>query len=240
MYLGDPIYGAILDRVRVGSPTSEDITKLKERCISSDGCASLDQQMEKFMEMLRRDKEAVQKGEIKPCVCLVPLVEMADEFNDEVMKRENIDVVDIPMVLTDERLSTSKNKKKKKKEFSKKHLKKNETAGFEQVLRLGVGARVMLRRNMSYKKGLINGSIGVVSQVNKVGGVVDAILVNFPHLPETVEIKRVCGDYSIAQNVFVRCQQFALSLAYALTIHKVCYVVEVLIGENGDETFAKV
>ncbi len=72
----------MVERVRVGSPTSDDINKLKERCICADGCPNFDQQMDKFMEILPMDKDAVEKGEIKASVCLIRKVEMADEFNN--------------------------------------------------------------------------------------------------------------------------------------------------------------
>ena len=44
----------------------------------------------------------------------------------------------------------------------------NLTAGLEAVLTIAVGARVMLRRNIDTKRGLVNGSIGTITAIKLV------------------------------------------------------------------------
>ena len=53
----------------------------------------------------------------------------------------------------------------------------NLTAGLEAKLTLAVGARVMLRRNIDTKNGLVNGSIGPVTAIKS-----NSITVKFDHI----------------------------------------------------------
>lgn len=89
------------------------------------------------------------------------------------------------------------------------------------MLRLGVGARVMLRRNLDQQSGLINGATGEVVDIRSVqNNVVSTIVVRFAHLRKPVEIKRVRADWEMSAGVFIPMEQFPLTLAYAITIHK--------------------
>ena len=62
----------------------------------------------------------------------------------------------------DQTSSTQKWTKKATEQLEKLTSDCNMTAGLEAKLTLAVGARVMLRRNMDTKKGLVNGAIGTV------------------------------------------------------------------------------
>ena len=64
----------------------------------------------------------------------------------------------------DETKSTAKWHEKAAKQLEKLNHDCNNTAGLEAVLTLAVGARVMLRRNVDVKSGLVNGAIGTVVQ----------------------------------------------------------------------------
>ena len=79
------------------------------------------------------------------------------------------------------------------------------TAGLEVVVNPAVGARVMLRRNIDVKAGLVNSAIGTLLAV----------------LPSRVtDIKKVKGKFMVLKNYYVHRTQFPLILAYAVTIHK--------------------
>ncbi len=91
-----------------------------------------------------------------------------------------------------------------------------------QVLKLGIGARVMLRRNLDQSKGLINGACGVVEELlSEHDGVVSKVVVRFPHLPRPVPLVRVRADFEIGSNLFQRMLQFPVVLSWGVTIHKV-------------------
>ena len=97
-----------------------------------------------------------------------------------------------------------------------------DTAGLESELQVGVGARVMLRRNIDLEKGLCNGVLGTVQNiVNGQDGKIAQILVEFDHIPvKNIAIEHVTADYEIYPGVYVTRKQFHLCLAYAITIHK--------------------
>ena len=62
----------------------------------------------------------------------------------------------------------------------------NLTAGLEAELVIAVGARVMLRRNLDTKRGLVNGSLGTVTAISS-----QHVTVKFDHISEPCPIERV-------------------------------------------------
>ena len=91
----------------------------------------------------------------------------------------------------------------------------NLTAGLEAVLCIAMGARVMLRRNIDTKGGLVNGAIGTVISIGA-----NCVTVNFDHAPEPVKLDKVRSRFIVMKNFFVYRKQFPLILVYAVTIHK--------------------
>ncbi len=92
---------------------------------------------------------------------------------------------------------------------------RNLTAGLEAVLYLAEGARVMLRRNIDTKSGLVNGSLGTVLWVKK-----QFVNVQFDHLPKPTTITRARSKFQVLKKFYVYRKQFPLIPAYAITIHK--------------------
>ena len=78
----------------------------------------------------------------------------------------------------DETSSSRKWSKKAANAFSKANKDCNLTEGLEAKLMIAVGARVMLRRNIDTKNGLVNGSIGSVTAITS-----NSITVKFDHIP---------------------------------------------------------
>ena len=79
----------------------------------------------------------------------------------------------------DETKSTAKWHGKAAKQLEKLNSDCNNTAGLEAILKLAVGAKVMLRRNIDVKSGLLNGAIDTVLAV-----LPSCISVNFDHLSD--------------------------------------------------------
>ena len=141
----------MLDKVRRGFPDDETLVTLSERIPIED----------KF-KILKQDGNAP--------VCLFPKVYMCKEFNETMLA--NLPTPTIKIIATNLIDGTSnmhvRNKKddelEKKVEKKLKELNKdiNNTGGLEAKLQLAVGARVMLRCNVSVEKGLVNGALGKV------------------------------------------------------------------------------
>ena len=118
--------------------------------------------------------------------------------------------------------------------------KRQETGGLHSVLKLAIGARVMLTTNVNVSDGLVNGARGeVVHVVTNNDNKVTTVLVKFDN--DHVGLKAIqtspyrstyCNAVPIAKYEVVFCAkarkgseitrlQFPLTLAWATTIHKV-------------------
>ena len=86
------------------------------------------------------------------------------------------------------------------------------------VLELKKNCKVMLLKNLDFKKGLINGSCGTVVEFNKTDEG-EEILVKFDNGVEEVIPKHTFEAYRDGELVVSR-EQYPLRLAYGITIHK--------------------
>ena len=146
----------MLLRLRVGSPTDDDIKKLQDRLIEVEGKsqkARMKSSVQYFYDNLKN----------KNALCVLATNESVKEFNDQMLKICNIETVDIQC---EEPINMTGAKKRKLIKKSSKKEKVSETAGLETVLTLGVGARVMLRRNIDVTGGLVNGAMGAITKIN--------------------------------------------------------------------------
>ena len=66
----------------------------------------------------------------------------------------------------DETKSSNKWHKKAAEQLDKLNKDCNITAGLQAVVKVAVGARVMLRRNIDTKRGLINGAMGTILSIS--------------------------------------------------------------------------
>jgi hypothetical protein len=118
----------------------------------------------------------------------------------------------------------------------------NQTVGLETLLEIGIGSRIMLRRNINTADGLVNGTIGVITDFvysPKNETYINKIKIKFDNISQTCEIERCVADYEFQKNVFVSRSQFPLTLAWAITIHKAQGLsLNCVLLDLGDNIFA--
>ncbi len=84
----------------------------------------------------------------------------------------------------------------------------SEMAGLEHVLKVGCGARVMLKRNIDVAQGLVNGVIGTVVDLRPNSINPTSIWVELQSNGARVEIRRVTADFELSQNIIATWSQF--------------------------------
>ena len=149
-------------------------------------------------------------------ICLFPTRKQCDDFNITMPTHLTSEMHEIPCIdKVDETMSTTKWTKNGVKRLQKLKSNCSLTAGLVATLSIAVGARVMLRRNIDTKIGLVNGSLGSVQAIN-----CDYITVKFDHLDKAYHVEMVKCRFTLIQNFHIDRKQFLLILAYAITIHK--------------------
>ena len=196
----DRQYANVLDEVRHGCPSDNTLTLLKDRLIQCDV-------VDHFVELLQCGQTPV---------CLFPTRKLCDQFNNDMLSRLDSKVVEVQCSdHVDDTTGTERWGKRAANELQRLNADPNLTAGLESVLRIAVGARVMLRRNIDTKRGLVNGAIGVVTHIG-----VGHIRVKFDHMSEEYKVEKVKSRFLVLKKFFVYRVQFPLILAFAVTIHK--------------------
>lgn len=89
-----------------------------------------------------------------------------------------------------------------------------------KTMHLKVGAQVMLSRNISSRKGLVNGSRGVVEKISSTGLPYVRFVTHSGTRGEPILIEREKWNISVGGRVVASRAQIPLSLAYAITVHK--------------------
>ena len=179
----DGLFVNLLDQVRHGSPTPESLQYLKLRVIDVPV-------VDKYVELSKSGSTPV---------CLFPTRKACREFNDnELHKIVCIDEID-------KTSSSHKWTKKAQKQLEKLNNDCNCTAGLEAELTLAIGARVMLRRNVNTKQGLVNSAIGTVNCISS-----QKLIIRFDHMDVTCPIEMVRGKFMLLKSFFVYRKQFGL------------------------------
>ena len=179
----DAQFSSMLDSVRRGCPTEETVRILKDRVIQVPIA-------DKFTELQQSGRTPV---------CLFPKKRACEGFNAQMLKK--IASPTCQLYCTDEIDETAGPRKMTRKVVE--HLEKlntdcNMTAGLEAKLCLAVGARVMLRRNLDTKAGLVNGAIGTVLSV-----VPSHVTVKFDHVSTPYDVERVKSKFMVLKNFYV-------------------------------------
>ncbi|XP_071956833.1 uncharacterized protein [Antedon mediterranea] len=210
----DQGFAEMLCRIRIGKHTEEDIVLLKTRVIDvADSCHPHD-----AVHVFACNKD-VDEWNVKK------LLEVEPDSHNRMLVTAIDDKNDITGLIDLQNPGSQK--------------KRSETGGLHKVLKLAVGARVMLTYNIDVSDGLVNGVIGTVAGVERdTTGKFTAIFVRFDHpevgkatlassqwekkYPQAVPIHRQEGKFekSGKKGAQVSRYQFPLTLAWAVTIHK--------------------
>ena len=161
---------------------------------------------EKTLEMLRGRVTDIPTPQLysdlqlsgKTPVCLFPTREQCDRVNEQMLQGLNTEIQQIACSdEIDETKSTRTWGKKEAEQLEKLNKDCNNTAGFQALLKVAVGARVMLRRNID-KAGLVNGAIGTVVAISAT-----QITIKFDHATDPYKIERVKSAFMVMKNYYV-------------------------------------
>ena len=224
-------FKACLMRIRIGTVSSSDMDLLNSRLIN----VSKENPLESLVKFYN---DLAQEGEFP--VCLLPTRSMVQEFNNAILlSRSSNEIVDIPAI-DDLQCHFKKMKVKAQEKFAKMDKDDRETAGLESNLRLSIGTRVMLRRNKSTARKLVNGSTGTVTnfKYNQYGQM-NQIVIQFDGITEPIELQRDTSKIRIFEHAHLHRQQFPITCAYAITIHKSQGLsLKCVIADLGDSIFS--
>ena len=227
----DTSYSEVLNRIRTGNQTSEDIKLLKTRLTSGiiNPVQLRDPKFSCALYLLPR-KEQVEEYNAQR------LLELAQTTPVYEFKAEHI-------ILESQRLPHGVTSRDVPEHLIPKD--DNNCAGLPHTLKLAVGAQVMLRRNIMCEDGLVNGARGEIVGFNwsdgadhqhQPGALPSAVLVKFHdsrvgrihsiQVPgcngiEAVEIRPISAKFFAQQGVTLQQTQLPLVLCWAATIHKV-------------------
>ena len=202
----DTVYSNLLGRVRVGQMTVEDKEVLESRLFETS--MNVDRTAEFYQEL-------VNSGE-KP-VCLMSTLKACRWLNEKMQVNLHSPVVNILSI--DEITYNINSKKIEDAAMKKLNVLSNDisrTAGLETNLKLNIGARIMSRRNIDINLGLVNGSMGKITNFMYEGNIVKYISIKFDNgieenlsrsstnfqlmLRNFCAAASVCGDLIIRHN----------------------------------------
>lgn len=182
----DIFYSEMLSRIRIGQHTQDDIILLKKKCLN-------------FTKELKNVKQ-------QPLHLVVS--------NAEALRINKKNMDEIPESYTVYNvLMNSFGQNTDLINTMKRDLEKQFTAKGLLKLSLKKGARIMLIRNIDVSMGLINGSMGHITEMYKTEITVsfdNGKITNIPRNEWALEI----------DNCFVKFRQFPIVCSYAITIHK--------------------
>ena len=229
------LWRGILNHMRLGMLSEDDIKHLISRLIDVSHCDSSEERLEAFVTKFL---ECEEQG-LNP-LCLFPKRSMCKEFNQAVMRRKSEKPVAITAV--DEYCCSKKKKKKVQEKVSKMDADERDTAGLPRTLVLARHSRVMYLVNDSTSPGMVNGARGTIQDIifERDRKTVKKILVKFDDIEDVQTIERLDRMFQVFPGCIVHRKQFGLVLAYAVTIHKSqSLTLRCVFADIGDEIFCE-
>ena len=208
---GDTVFIDLLNNVRIGKLSETDIAILSTRMITYDSSNYPHDALHLFAE----NAPVLEHNERKLLDIDMPMFVI--NALDQIPR-------DVPTSLLESALGR----------------KQSETGGLARVLKLKVGAKVMITSNIDIDDRLINGQIGMVTNIIAGNGAVSKIYIKFEdpiaglnkksidpygRINDVVPIDRTETDIHIKKNILsspaIKRTQFPLKLSWACTVHKV-------------------
>ena len=208
------VWRELLARVRVGCLTNNDVKILAGRLIPCSMESTISTRLNTIVEYYI---QLVIKGN-NP-VCLLPTKLMVDDFNEAATVRLGIETVEIAAedTMSCRYSAAEKNAWAKLKSID---TDSRNTGGLSASLRVGVGSKIMLRRNLDLSRKLVNGSMGEITGFIIEDGKVVKINILFDGSTEITALERSESKVMLFQQAFVYRRQFPITTSYGMTIHK--------------------
>ena len=214
---GDKEYANLLSNVRLGFISDEEYNLLNTRRISPHhtDAATTEDIINTYYDLISAQQSPV---------ILLPRTEQCDKVNAALLDRLESEVMDLTVIDTLDTVVDKHLLPKVQKAYKKVDEDITRTAGMDKCLRVCVGARVMLKRNIDVEAGLVNGAVGVVTGFHKNNAdssiQICSVNVEFENAAGSVKIQRQTSTFEVLKSIFFTRKQFPLMLAFAITIHK--------------------
>ena len=218
----DPKYANILADVRVGEISEADQNFITNKCTFKYSTTKPEERRMEIASFI------LQQGELnKNYTILLPTTKLVHEINDAVLNKVPGELINI--VTRDKACIDKRNKGREGIfQYINTQIKKLEddprnTAGLERELKVKIGCKLMLRRNIDLKKKLANGAIGTLKAIryDPLGKEIIGLDVEFEtgiHTIVRCKSKFYVNRYKNSYKVYR--EQFPVTLSYALTVHK--------------------
>ena len=212
---GDKTYANLLSHVRLGHITDEEYQLLKTRCISVNKPATTSEIIDTYHTLTSK--------QLTP-VILLPRTDQCDQVNAALLAQLDSEILDLTAIDTLDTVVDKKLLPKVNKAYKKVDEDITRTAGLDKCLRVCIGAKVMLKRNIDVEAGMVNGAVGVVTGFQQSDtdneNKIFSVSVKFEKIADPAMIQRQSSTFEVLKSIFFTRKQFPLMLAFAITIHK--------------------
>lgn len=232
----DKIYATILNNVRLGILSAKDYEILAKRQLQLNSHTTetcLNDLVEKISSLPENT------------VCILSKNAQCETINNAMLSKIDSALITLKAV-DDIEAKTNAQKLRALKSLAKFADESNKTAGLENEVKIKIGVKIMLLRNIEVASGLVNGAIGRIIKIHTSpdktkqntmdGTYIQRLTIKF-EIGER-EIEPVQSKFPLHKNVYVVREQFPIRLAYAITIHKSQGVtVQNAVVDIGDNMF---